>query len=585
MLRQAAAATTMLAVASIATAQLVTAPPRDRQQAPQAGTGVIKGRIVDAQAGTAVPRARVRLAGSGGGQRPLVLTDESGSFVFTALPAGAYWVQADKTGYLPGRYPETGQTLRNSFRPVSLADGQVLDGVTVPLFRGGVIAGRVVDANGDPVEHANVQTLRLPRSGHGNPQTRGGASTNDLGEFRAAHLEPGKYVVLVMPNRNVFGSPDGSDAVPLTTFYPGVPTMDLAQPIVVERGGSVTSLEITLIDGLAAVVTGTVLDSSGKPVTRNANVSFRPLVQGMASYSATTSTGVKPDGTFQFSLSPGEYEVEARAFPQPAGGPPPTGAEQFGKVRLSVAGDVSGVTITLGSGARVSGRLVFDGTGPVPSLTSNNNIAMGIFTPQDGSPNCRSGRADLAADGTFTVEGIFGTCVARLMGFGQWTTKSIVYDGKELLDQSITFEQGQQFRDVQVILTDQHPELTLRVVDEHGTPTREYVALVFPVDKARWTDSSRYIRSFVPSLQQQMTGYLPGGGGLSAAMSRPDTVPGLFAGQYYAVALDDIESEASRDPETLDRLSRAATRLTLAADSRIEISLKRVKLADLTPDR
>ena len=51
-------------------------PPRDRLPPPATGTAVIKGRVVDAQAGNALPRARVRLPGPG--NRPTVLTDETG---------------------------------------------------------------------------------------------------------------------------------------------------------------------------------------------------------------------------------------------------------------------------------------------------------------------------------------------------------------------------------------------------------------------------------------------------------------------------------------------------------------------------
>ena len=58
-----------------------------------------------------------------------------------------------------------------------------------------------LDAHGDPLEFAQVQALRLPKSGRGTAQQRNGTNTNDLGEFRLARLEPGKYLVFVMPQR------------------------------------------------------------------------------------------------------------------------------------------------------------------------------------------------------------------------------------------------------------------------------------------------------------------------------------------------------------------------------------------------
>src|SRR5205085_793272 len=116
----------------------------------------------------------------------------------------------------------------------------------------GAIKGRVVDAQtgsavarahvrlnwmGPAIPRPPVQALRLPKSGRGTAQPRNGTNTNDLGEFRLARLEPGKYLVFVMPQRRemFFGpgapSPDQAELQPVPTYYPGVPAIDQAQPI------------------------------------------------------------------------------------------------------------------------------------------------------------------------------------------------------------------------------------------------------------------------------------------------------------------------------------------------------------------
>src|SRR5207247_5680210 len=101
-------------------------------------------------------------------------------------------------------YPDVGRTLRALAQQIALADGQVIDRITVSLFPGGVIAGRVFDTRSDPAEYASVQALRVSRTGRGRPEMRQGSSTNDLGEFRLAHLEPGKYLLFVTPRREPF---------------------------------------------------------------------------------------------------------------------------------------------------------------------------------------------------------------------------------------------------------------------------------------------------------------------------------------------------------------------------------------------
>jgi hypothetical protein len=57
------------------------------------------------------------------------------------------------------------------------------------------------------------------------------------------------------------------------------------------------------------------------------------------------------------------------------------------------------------------------------------------------------------------------------------------------------------------------------------------------------------------------------------------------AGEYYIVALDDIDSESVRDPDLLEQLSRGASRVTLNEAMPTQVSLRRVKLASVTGGR
>ena len=127
-------------------------PGRDRPPVVRVGTGALKGRVVDGATGAAVPRARVKLQGAAFG-RPPVTTDGSGAFAFTNLPAGPVMVMVEKSTFLQGLYPDSGRTFRSSSRGLVLADGQVLDDVTVRIFHGSAISGRVLDVNGDPIEY------------------------------------------------------------------------------------------------------------------------------------------------------------------------------------------------------------------------------------------------------------------------------------------------------------------------------------------------------------------------------------------------------------------------------------------------
>src|SRR6185503_6907710 len=76
--------------------------------------------------------------------------------------------------------------------------------------------------------------------------------------------------------------------------------------------------------------------------------------------SSTGSSGagqVNPDGTFAISgVAPGEH---TRRFQTRAGADSEAAA-----VPVNVSGDIDNLSVTLGPGASVTGRVVFDGTAP-----------------------------------------------------------------------------------------------------------------------------------------------------------------------------------------------------------------------------
>ena len=551
------------------------APPRDRVLAPPKGTATIKGRVVDAQTGSGLARARVHLQGFGvGGNRPPVMTDDTGAFNLTEVPAGPVFIAVDRSGYMGTRYPEVGKTIRSNLRSLTIADGQVLEGVNIPLYRGSAITGRINDSHGEPAEYVNVQLLKIPVSGRGRPQPRGSTGTNDLGEFRIARLDPGSYLLRAQSRNNMAGD-DPSDVQSLPTYYPGVLSIDDAQPITVERGQTTSGIEIMLIDGTSSVISGTVVDANGQPASSGTYVNARPISE--LSDMVAGGTGVRPDGTFKMKLAPGEYSLEVQSVRPGVMDRPNPGDQQFGRLRISVGtAPIPDLTIVIGQGATMTGALVFEGDGALPP--NADQITVGVSPPPFGGM-CQSDRGTIA-NANFRVQGIVGNCIVRVIGnLGRWNVKSITQGDSDLMDRTVTFDPGQQLRNVRVVLTDRRTELTLNVVDDRGQATREYVGVVFSTDKTKWGDASRYQRVYVPPP--------PGSGrdaspirstGLRAAPAeRRDLVAGLPQGEYFVVALTDIAPDDTRDPSILERLAAAATRVSLTTDRAADISLRRVE--------
>ena len=135
-------------------------PARDTPAQPAAPTptGRITGRVVATDTGRPVKRARVfvsavELPGGRG-----MLTDDSGIFDLTELPAGRYTLSVSKSGFVSLSYGQRRPLQAGT--PLQLNDGQQLKGVDFQLPRGGVISGRILDEEGEPVAGAMVAVMR-----------------------------------------------------------------------------------------------------------------------------------------------------------------------------------------------------------------------------------------------------------------------------------------------------------------------------------------------------------------------------------------------------------------------------------------
>ena len=143
------------------------AAPRDAP-ATAAGTGIIRGRVIDAESGRPLGRVMVILVPSsllsddaaptraGIRSEPrTTLTGADGRFECKQVPAGAYYVTFEPSelrgSHLRQNFGETGpsdEISRSKSRPLVLKDGEVRSDVNVSLVRALAVEGRVVDEFG-----------------------------------------------------------------------------------------------------------------------------------------------------------------------------------------------------------------------------------------------------------------------------------------------------------------------------------------------------------------------------------------------------------------------------------------------------
>jgi protocatechuate 3,4-dioxygenase beta subunit len=290
-------------------------------QGPAKTAARVAGRVTAADTGAAIAGARVSMFPA----RPRIgtftppaeaITDQDGRFAFDGVAGGSYNLDVQKTGYVafpdtPGR-PQT----------IQLEPGQTISDIAVQLQRGAVVAGRVLDAAGQPLADVGVMALRrttvgsqeryLPRSGPG--------QTNDIGEFRVAGLAPGDYIVAANPRGQApFGGPGMTPraatpaprTVPVTTYYPGTHDQGTAQTIHVAAGQTVENIVFTLLNAPAYRVSGVIVDDAGTPIA-GAVVSLMNDPRAGVFMGPPSGGRSRDDGTFVLTGIPsGSYRVTA----------------------------------------------------------------------------------------------------------------------------------------------------------------------------------------------------------------------------------------------------------------------------------
>ena len=540
-------------------------PPGDAGTGGQ-GSASIKGRVVDAATKAPLSGARVRLSGSF--QRGPVLTDDSGAFVFERLPRGTYSFVIERNGYLSVSWPDSSRWIRRRDAPIELAATANLENVTLAIERGGIVAGKVMTAKGEPMSGAHVTLVSVvPRA-----FTRI-ATTNDLGEYRVADLPPGRYVLRARLRAVTNIPPDTPLSGPLPTYYPGTLQRSEARELVVGRGGEVTEANLRLAEGVLSLLDVTVTHTDGRPAE-----SAMLTVSSMAEPAMTdVGRGIRK-GVGRLELPPGEYTLQAQAASGLQNTKDRIVFDLTGEARVRLgAGAREAVTVVVGLNATASGRIVFEGISPTPAPMVRERIPM---FAADGQ-NCRYGSPAVALDWSFTIDGLSGTCRSAPTAplSARWVLKSVMLEGREVLDENVWFEPGRHYENVRIVVTDLRSQVRVRASEMDGTPTGEYVAIAFPVQRERWRHADRYIKAASP-LPPSFLGR-PDPSGTGGEPGRSVRLIGLPPGDYYLIAVDDIEYGATRDPVVLETLALRATRVTVPERDLIEVPLQRHLLSDV----
>jgi hypothetical protein len=275
---------------------------------------VIRGVVVEDDGGLPLARSLVvvqPIAGTGAPTQS-VRSNHDGQFEFASLPAGAYLVLAQRTGFAPVQYGQ--KQWKGSGVPLVLEDAAAAS-LEIRLQRFGSIAGTVLDENDVGLPDHEVVVYKNERP----PVLVARTTTDDRGVYRFLGLEPGSYLV-----RTVGKEYDEGSYVP--TFSRQTTRTNEAYTADVQLDRETDHVDIRPFPGRLFAVSGRVVSSPPAPVTVT-----------LVSDVGIQSVSADARGNFEFPASaPGPYELYA------------TGRGVAGYQAISVDRDRTDYRLTLG---------------------------------------------------------------------------------------------------------------------------------------------------------------------------------------------------------------------------------------------
>jgi protocatechuate 3,4-dioxygenase beta subunit len=274
-------------------------------------------------------------------------TDDEGFFRLTRLPPGEYFISCKAEGYLSASVSATERPTKSNDRYL-----QPGDSVTITMIKGGVITGRVTDAE-DRAVIAIPMGLEYVRSDNDRPMRASNVGqevlTDDRGVYRFFGLQPGSYLVRAGGRGQQKHGPSAFDGN-APTYYSSA-TREAAAEVRVRAGEETTGIDIRHRGERGYAIRGTVAGiDPNRP--HHLRLNRRPSGAQVGSPQARVE-----DQSLKFAfegLPDGEYElIASRTFFRDDDGAasPPR--------RVTIKGsDVNGIELRLIPLSSISGHFV-----------------------------------------------------------------------------------------------------------------------------------------------------------------------------------------------------------------------------------
>ncbi|HWE51167.1 MAG TPA: carboxypeptidase-like regulatory domain-containing protein [Bryobacteraceae bacterium] len=400
------------------------------------------------------------------------ISKPDGHFSIAGMKPGIYFVSAQRNGYFhmagksqAGRSQADKNQKERLDTSVTLHDGEQINDFTVEMTPRGVIAGRLTDEFGDPVQQVNVEAVAAIA---GSPESKVpvemNTSTDERGQYRLI-LPPGKfYVKTTAESMRMFSVFD--ESVYGTTWYPQAGRKEQADAVEIKPGQEALAIDIRLVPKRSLKISGVV--TGLKDNTAGASILLFSNPEG---FSLTSAAEAQPDGTFTIrGLTPGHYRLMAK---QTLAGK--TLQSEVADFQLG-SSDETGVSLALIPGQTLSGNLEIEGDA-AKTLTEKLTIRVEAYSPHEGG---RPTGSDVGQDGSFQIAEVFPEKFrVKVAGLPENAyIKKVRAGGVESPDAVLDLSSGVDGARIHVTISRNGGQLEGSVTGDDGEPLRSPIAFV-----------------------------------------------------------------------------------------------------------
>ncbi len=433
-------------------------------------TASVEGSVTHSLTGAPILRAHIALRGSGPNAKNYgALTTAEGKFSITGIVPGTYQAAADRVGFFMPAEPGGRTTVEVVLRP-----GDKKEDLKFRLAPLGSISGRVVDAEGEPLESAAVTAETGPLGYFTSIRD----ITDDKGRFRLLGLPPGKYRVkaflpMMLPTPPEVRTDGTAEVRYGPTYYGGTTEYKSAPRIDVGTGAEVDGIEIRLARIPMVRISGKVVGVP--PETRGVNLVFSQT------YGSRSLGGVKKDGTFEvWNVDPGKYFLSATW----------SGSGQrfqTAPVDLEVGvSNIDKIELRLVPPSDISGRVVFEDEQARPQPPPKNQqgrqgntrgptlelrtVDPGVFADPAVS--------DVAEDGSFHLAGIKAARFRVMLSWPSAWVKAVTLGSNRVEGNVLNLRNGSAGAPLTVLVSSAFATVSGKVTDGDNPVAGARIALV-----------------------------------------------------------------------------------------------------------